>query len=142
MKYFKISIKNNNEVKIATTEAEDESIVKKACEEQKLGEYTIEEISLEQLRKLNSKAPEKRESKEEIIERLKKEKEEVEKIDLNKIKGKKIVPFEGCPYKINKGFEEATKENIIAVANTMTPFPFRDAKLATKFLMDRGFEIK
>lgn len=139
MKYYKITIQEKDSVKTAVTAAETKEKVEEACAKNKLENYKIDEIGQGEFNKLKGKAPE---TKEELIKKWEESHKETEKIDITKFKGKKIIPFEGCPYKIEEKYQEATKENIIAVASSLNPFGFKDAKSAARYLMDIGFKIK
>lgn len=140
MKYFKITIEENDKLNVAVASAESEEKIKTACEKKlKVGSYKIEEISINDFKKLKGKTPE---TKEELKEKFKKISEETNAIDISKFKGKKIIPFEGCPYRIEEKYQEATKENILLIASSLNPFGFKDAKSATKYLLNIGFEFK
>jgi len=139
MKYFKISIEGNGEIKNAVANGETLEVVEAYCKKSKLENFTIEEINFKEFEKIKKQTPE---TKEELKKEAKKRHEEASKIDLEKFKGKKLIPFEGCPYKILTGFENATKENILVVANSLNPFGFKKSKEAAKYLLDIGFKIK
>jgi len=139
MKYYKITMQEKDSVKTAVTSAETKQEVENICKKNKIEDFSISEIGQGEFNKLKGKAPE---TKEELIKKWEESHKETEKIDITKFKGKKIIPFEGCPYKIEEKYQEATKENIIAVASSLNPFGFKDAKSAARYLMDVGFKIK
>lgn len=142
MKYFKITIKErgSDKVNIAVASAESLEKIEAACKKSlERKDYTIAEISIDEFKKIKGKEPE---TKEEAEKKFQESHEETKAIDMSKFKGKKIVPFEGCPYSIEPKYQEATKENILLVAGSLNPFGFKDAKSATRYLLSIGFEIK
>jgi hypothetical protein len=140
MKYFKITIEENDKLNVAVASAETEERIQTACKNKLAeGSYRIEEISINEFKKLKGKTPE---TKEEIKNKFEEIHEETKAIDITKFKGKKIIPFEGCPYRIEEKYQEATKENILLIASSLNPFGFKDAKSAVKYLLGIGFKIK
>lgn len=139
MKYYKIKIQEKDSVKTAVMLAETKEEVEKVCVQNKIKDYEIAEIGQGEFNKLKGKSPE---TKEELVKKWEESHKKTEQIDITKFKGKKIIPFEGCPYKIEEKYQEATKENILVVASSLNPFGFKDAKSAARYLMDIGFEIK
>ena len=140
MKYFKIVINNGDKQSIAVASADTLEKIVEVCKKSLEGKaHTISEISIDEFKKIKGKTPE---TKEEVKDKFEKSHEETKAIDITKFKGKKIIPFDGCPYRIEEKYQEATKENILLVAGSLNPFGFKDAKSAARYLLSIGFEIK
>jgi len=139
MKYFKITITEGDSLKNAAASAEKIEEVEEICKKNKLENYKVSEISLDEFKKMKGKTPE---TKAEISKKFEASHKETAAIDIAKFKGKKIIPFKDCPYRIEEKYQSATKENILLVAGSLNPFGFKDAKSAARYLLSIGFEIK